>query len=360
MTDVFAVAPILDETKTDQNIVKKINEFLLQDESPAKARFFPFVDHNDPLKMILNYNQQPVKTLLEDGLFGFSIKARYGYTKDKKILFLDIASMVGSNTVPRIAKAPLISSSKIIGTVLKKIVRSETQKIVFMNVHSIATDLGLGLFEELGLIFYNAKGLPFTISGGKIGQISSFSYEGLDEKWLDYEYLILSDERELKPLVGERGISYQNQALTGASTEIVKVLDLETEKCVQTISRLLNKPSLLEPVTSVGNGLGFACLAFVRHVQVMDQVEAFIELTDLEASLQQVDYFIIPERYTAFRQMLTEHKIPAMVIKTQTNSMVAANEVLLPYFNFTSENMLEIFDYLKVVLQLLYFGANNR
>ncbi|GAA2909639.1 glycerate kinase [Enterococcus pseudoavium] len=355
MTEVFAIAPILDETKTDENIVKKFNEYLVEDESKAEARSFPFVDHKDPLKMILKYYQQPIKTLQEDGLFGFSIKPRYGYSKDKEILFLDIASLVGPTTVPTIAKSPLISSSNIIGTVLKKIVRSETQKIVFMNTYSIATDLGLGMFEELGMTFYNAQGRSFEISGGKIGQISSFSYEGLDKKWLNYEYLILSDKKELDLLVGEEGISYQNQALTGASDEIVKVLDRETEKCIQTVSRLLNKPDLLEPLASVGNGLSFACLAFTRHVKVMNQLKAFVELTDFEANLKQVDYFIIPEKYTTFRQMLTERKIPTMVIKTQSNTTVAENEVLLPYFSFTSEDMLEIFDYLKVIIRLLYF-----
>lgn len=358
MTEVYAIAPILDEIKTDENLVKKFNEYLMQENVSAEARLFSFVDHNDPLKMILNYNKQPIKFLLEDGLFGFSIKPKYGYTKDKKTVFLDIKSIIGPTTVPKIAKAPLISNSEIIGSVLKKIVRSETEKIVFMNVHSIATDLGLGMFEELGITFYDAQGYPFKISGGKIGQISSFSYEALDKKWLDYQYLILSDKKELDPLVGEQGISYQNQDLTGASNEIVKVLDRETEKCVQTISRLLNKPSLTEPIASVGNGLGFACLAFMRHVEIIDQLDAFVKLTDFEERLQQADYFIIPEKYTTFRQILAEHSVPTMVIKTQSVSSISDNEILLPYFDFTPENMIGIFDYLKIVVRLLYFRSH--
>ncbi|WP_368251262.1 glycerate kinase [Enterococcus sp. 2201sp1_2201st1_B8_2201SCRN_220225] len=355
MTDVYAVAPLIDDLKIDQNIVKKINEYFMQEKVQAEAQLFSFVDYNDPLKVALNYYQQPMKFIEEEGLLGFSIRGRYGYTSDKKMLLVDVASILGPNTVSSIAKSPLISSSKPMGRVLKKIVKPETERIVFVNVQSIATDLGIGMFEELGMIFYSQKGHPFQISGGKIGQIASFSYEAFDKKWLDYEYLILSDKRDQAVLTGKKGISYQNQSLTGASPEIAKFLAGETEKAVHNIMNLLGKEKLAESDLSVGNGFSFACNLFLRKVKVFEQLSAIMELTDFEQRIKSADYFLIPEGYTTFRKVLSDRNIPALVIKEGLNTKVASRETMVSFPKLDKKNMDEIFEVLKSTIQVLYF-----
>lgn len=358
MADIYGVAPIMEQAKDDDLLLSAINVELQKQDQASKAVLFPYVDHTDPLKMIMSFYQQPIKKIRGEGLYNFPIEARYGFTEDKQSLFLDVGSILGQQTVPPIARAPLMSSSKEVGRILKKVVAKETKTIVFLNVQSIAADLGLGMLQELGIQFFNQYGQPFDLTSGKLGQISSFSYEQIQQRWLDYEYLILESDRDMGQLLGGEGVAVRNQKQTGASPEIVKVLDREAAKVVELLEGLLAKPIQQLPEASVGNGFAFGCLQLLRKVQVQNQVTAFMELTDFEKTLEEVDYFVTPARYEAFRQLLQRREIATLVIKDQRELITSSNELAVTLPTLVTKNFPEIRRELETLFKILYFRKN--
>lgn len=357
MSDVFAISPLFDNLDLDKELVTHINSWLDKEKIKATLESFPYVDHHDPLKTILYFYQQPMNYFNSENYFGFPYEARYGYAENKTLLFLDVGSILGMNVVPQLAKAPLMFSSHEIGLVLKRIVRPETKKIIFMNVECIAPDLGLGMLEELGIKFYNQNNQKLTITAGKIGQIKSFSYENLNKKWLSYEYMVLESQGDQGKLLGEESISFTNRKLTGASPEIAKVLERETKQCANTFEKLLDKRIMYQPEASVGNGFTFGCLSFFRQVKVQNQVKAFVELTDLEQSLDKADYFLLPEDYLSFRELLNERGTKTLVIQENNDEEFSGypNEAGVPFPKLSIEHMEQVMNHIKSTLKLLYF-----
>lgn len=355
MSDIFAISPLFNDVDLDQAFISKMNQWLREEKIAAKLITFPYVDHNDPLRTVLDYYQEPISTLQTEGYFGFTSEAHYGYSDAKRTLFLDVGSILGEDIVPQLAKAPLMASTHEIGRVLKKKVRPETKKIIFTNISNISPDLGLGFLEELGIEFFGQNGKKIKITSGKIGQIYSFSYEKMPKKWLNYDYLILGGEDNAVPLVGDNSISYRNQKLTGASPEIVKLLDRETLKAVNTFEKILDKRIMYKPEASVGNGFAFGCLSFFRHVTVQNQVQAFIDWTDFGKDIEKSDYFIIPNYYLSFRELLSNQGKKAFVLQEGNEKIVYPNEVEIPVPKITGGNVDILMRQVQSILKIFYF-----
>ncbi|MEG0254468.1 glycerate kinase [Vagococcus sp.] len=359
MSEIVAISPLFNDIDLDQAFVKQVNHWLAKEKIEARVQSFPYVDHNDPLRTILSYYQEPINTLMTEGYFGFTSKAQYGYADSKEILFLDVGSILGDNVVPQIAKAPLMASTHEIGRVLKKKVKPETKKIIFTNVSNLAPDLGLGFLEELGIEFFNSTGKKIKISSGKIGQIYSFSYEKMAKKWLGYEYLILENDDKKIPLVGEGGISFTHQQLTGASPEIAKLLDRETLKAVNTFEKILGKRILYLEEASVGNGFAFGCLSFFRNVTVKNQVDAFIELTNFGKDIEKSDYFIIPSYYESFRGLLNKSKKKTFLLQHEEDKIVYDNEMEIPTHKIDADSFEFLLRQIQSVLKIFYFRSKK-
>ncbi len=355
MTETFAISPLFNDINLDQTFISEINQWLSKEKIAAKLVSFPYVDHNDPLRTVLDYYQEPISNLQTEGYFGFTSQAQYGYADSKKTLFIDIGSILGEDVVPQLAKAPLMSSTHEIGRVLKKKVKPETKKIIFTNVSNIAPDLGLGFLEELGIEFFSQNGKKIKVSSGKIGQIYSFSYEKMAKKWLNYEYLILAGDDDKGPLIGEGSISYRNQQLTGASPEIVKLLDRETLKAVNTFEKILDKRIMYQPEASVGNGFAFGCLSFFRNVTVQNQVQAFVDWTDFGKDIEKSDYFIIPNYYLSFRQLISERNKKTFLLQEGESSVIYPNEVEIPIPKISDESITLLMRQIQSIIKIFYF-----
>ncbi|HCM90644.1 MULTISPECIES: glycerate kinase [Vagococcus] len=354
MEDIFTISPLFNNFELDQLFINNINDWLLEEKINAKLRFFPYVDYNDPLQTALAYYKQPIKTVVTEGYFGFSSESRYGYADSNKILIIDVGSILGSKIVPQIAKAPLMASTHEIGRVLKKKVRPETKRIIFTNVTNIAPDLGLGFLEELGIEFYDKNNKKIKVSSGKIGQINSFSYEKIPNKWLGYEYLILNNHDDSTSLIGEKSISYENQELTGASPEIAKLLERETLKAVNTFEKILRKRIMYQPESSVGNGFAFGCLSFFRNVVVQDQLQAFIDLTNVGESIQKTDYFILPDYYFSFRELLSKQNKVSFILSSEGTKKDNDHEIEIPIVPICIENKEWLQRQIQFMIKMFY------
>ncbi len=356
MRDIFTISPLFNNIELDQLFINNINSWLSEEKINAEVRFFPYVDYNDPLQTALAYYQQPIKTILTEGYFGFSSESRYGYADSNKILIIDVGSILGNKIVPQIAKAPLMASTHEIGRVLKKKVRPETKRIIFTNVTNIAPDLGLGFLEELGIEFYDQKNKKIKISSGKIGQINSFSYEKISNKWLEYEYSILNNNDDVISLIGEKSISYENQDLTGASPEIARLLERETLKAVNTFEKILGKRIMYQPESSVGNGFAFGCLSFFRNVVVQDQLQAFIDLTNVGESIQKTDYFILPDYYFSFRELLSKQNKVSFILSSEGIKKDNHHEIEIPIVPICTENKEWLQRQIQFMIKMFYLN----
>ncbi|MGX7024770.1 glycerate kinase [Vagococcus hydrophili] len=356
MVDIFTMSPLFNDIESDQSFIIDINKWLSKENIKAKLKLFPYVDYNEPLQTALEYYNQPIRNIVTEGYFGFSTESRYGYANSNEILILDVGSILGNNIVPQIAKAPLMSSTHEIGRVLKKKVKSETKKIIFVNITNMAPDLGFGFLEELGIEFFDRSNKKMKISSGKIGQINSFSYERLPRKWLNYEYFILNNVDGFIPLTGDNSISYKNQILTGASPEIAKLLDRETLKVVNTFEKILDKRIMYQPEASVGNGFAFGCLSFFRNVVVQDQFQAFLDLTDFGEDIQQSDYFILPDYHLSFRSLLEKQNKVSFILSNEAMNLSRKNEIEVPTMEICIENKKWLQRQIQTMIKVFYLN----
>lgn len=359
MAEIYAIGPLLADKQQNKLLLKQLNADLKVVAPKASAIDFPYVDHYHPLKMILGYHKEPIRKQLCAGPGKFQVEASYGYSSDRKTVYIDLGTILGPQTIPRLARTPLNTSSRGVGELLKKVVGAETEKVVFVNPENIATDLGMGMFSELGVTFFDQRGLPFEVSGGKLGQIASFSFEHFDRRWQKLQYWLLDNQTEKTTLTGEQSISQQHCELTGASPELVKFLEQETKKFTQQVDELLQKQLANQPQAALGNGFAFGCLAFFRQVIVKDQIAAFAEITDFETRLKQADYFVTLDRYGPFRELLAQHQLPTLVLQTTKDPPKSSpNELILP-FQLAETEFEQLEKGMQALVGLLYFRKTN-
>ncbi|WEG72522.1 glycerate kinase [Vagococcus intermedius] len=356
MREVYSVSPLVEDQGDNNQLIEQMRLDLKAVSKDTEVLQLPEVDFERHLQVLMDYHNQSLRSTRVEGPLKFSVDALYGYDTDKKTVFIDVGSVLGAKTVPPLARAPLMSTSHGLGELLKKVVKNNTEHIVFLNVENIATDLGLGMLESLGVIFYADNGRQINITGGKIGQIASFSYEKLDSKWLQCDYEIWSDTKTFGPLFGEHGLAIRNQELTGASFAIAKLLDKQTASCVNEIDKLLKKVSPEPEHLSAGNGLAFACFNFFKQVRVEDELEALIDYLDISEHLGAINYFIILDRNTHLRQLLATYELPVIVI-SRISSLAdrLPNEVHLLLADLLEEDPQLFSQQLAENLRLLYF-----
>ena len=358
MNEVFAVTPFTMNIPKSDGVFNSISTAIRQVNGQGKVFATPYVDHRDPLGVLLHYQHQSIQTMKVSGPLHSSTVGRYGYVDDGHTLVIDVGSILGNTSVPHITKSPLMASSRGVAELMKKAVTPRIKNIYFVNLENIASDLGLGMLQELGVTFFDKKNQELDISGGKLSSIRQMSMDRLDRKWFQYQYFLFGNEGESGPLIGTEGIAVRNAKLTGASPELVKALNRSITTFAEGFSQLIKKNIQLDPRAGYGNGFAYGFLAFFQQVTVKDQIQMFLEIDDFLRKTK-TDYFLVYAQFTEFRKFLAKRGKKVLLLSDYGKETdVFSNEVVLP---IVFKEIIEQGDFetletqMKIVIQLLYF-----
>lgn len=334
MENLFAITPLTKEFLTHLNqdeFFKRIEQAIKHINGDDALVVTPYVDHNDPLEGLLRSQDQPVKTLKVSGpLAQKSTIGRYGYLDNQTRLVVDVGSVLGEQTLTNITKTPLMASSRGVGELLKQAVTSKTKKITFVNLENIASDLGMGVLQELGATFYSKTYSTVAISGGKLSSIYSISFEDMDKKWLDYEYEFITLIPKNEILTGENGIAFKNAKLTGATPELAKALNYEFESFSKTMEQMSDHQLAELPHVTCGNGFPIAFSLFFSQVKIENQSHLYQKIIQHLLD-QKIDYYMVYAPYVHFRQELAKKNQKVLIFGDLANyPHLLPNELMLP------------------------------
>ncbi|MFK7925996.1 MAG: glycerate kinase [Bacteroidia bacterium] len=231
---------------------------------------------------------QTVKCSVSDPL-GREIEAKYLISGEEAYIEIAEASGLVLLSVPE--RSALKTSTLGTGQLIRDAIQKGAKRIYLFLGGSATNDAGMGIAEALGFRFKDQAGQVISPIGANLGDICTID-ASTDFDWQAIEIFCLCDVQN--PLLGEQGATSVYGPQKGASQSEVEYL----ERGMTHLSQLLSQYAQKEIGQILGGGAagGIAAGLFaLLNAEIQSGIETILQLSGLEAKVQQADLVISGE-----------------------------------------------------------------
>lgn len=223
---------------------------------------------------------------------GRKIEAAYGWIVGEKAAVIETAAASGLPLLLPEELDPDKASSFGTGQLIKDALDRGAEKIILGLGGSATVDAGTGLFQALGVKFFDENNRELETVGGRLDLIASMDATGLEPSLAAVQIIVASDV--INPLLGKDGAI----AVFGPQKGVKQQHMSRYEKGLQQFSALaantMGHDKSAEPGSGAAGGIGFL-LKTLLDVEFMSGLKLIVERTQLEKQLDGADLVLTGE-----------------------------------------------------------------
>lgn len=301
------------------NIIKQaINEEIKQ----AEVEVIPMADGGEGTIEALLYTLKGRKVkLVTTGPTGEKVKAYYGVLEDTDTVVIEVAEIVGFNSVRQANKSPLHLTTFGIGECIIHALDKGYRKFIICLGGSATNDGGQGMLQALGVTFLDKDNQTIDPFPHLLSLIDSVDYGTIDHRLKESEILVASDVTN--PLSGKNGATYIFGPQKGIKSNQLEKIDYKIKKFATKIENHLKTEFQHLPGSGAAGGLGFAMLTI--NASMKSGAKLIAEKINLAAEIKHSDWIITGEGRTDSQtlqgklpmivaEMAKEYEIPSILI----------------------------------------------
>jgi glycerate kinase len=218
---------------------------------------------------------------------------KIGYNRQKKVLFIESANILGLKIIPKDKRHPVVLSSKGMGDLINAVLKDINSKKITVNKMIIGiggtgiNDLGLGMCSKLGMKLFNSNGKELKIIPENFQIASNIIWNKIK---VPFEIEIILDVNN--PLLGKNGATFTFGKQKGLTQkELFKV-----EKGFEKVLNILNYNKLTKipkVITGAGGGLAAGLVIFL-NAKIKSSEEFLLKDLGL-GKIKKTDFIILTE-----------------------------------------------------------------
>lgn len=220
------------------------------------------------------------------------IKACYGVLGNNKTAIIEMAMASGLELLHENEKNPMNTTSYGFGQLIKEAYTNGIRDFILGLGGSATNDAGIGMLQALGAKFYDEEKNELPIIGAKyIKDIDSFDISSL-EQYKDINIEVACDVKN--SLCGKNGASFVFGKQKGATSEMIKQLDISILNFAKLCEKKFNKKTKEIEGCGAAGGLGFALITFL-NAKLNSGIDIVIKHVDLENHIKNALFVITGE-----------------------------------------------------------------
>ena len=232
------------------------------------------------------------ETVRVTGPLGQPVDAVYGILKENRTAVMEMAQAAGITLVKQEKRNPLHTTTYGVGEMIRDAIQKGCRRFLMGIGGSATNDGGIGMLQALGYDFLNETGNPVAPGAAGLKELSFISDTHVIPELKECEFHIACDVTN--PLCGETGCSAVFGPQKGATSEMVRDMDLWMKQYASLARKLSPKADASIPGTGAAGGLGFAFLGFTNAV-LESGIHIILKAAHMEEAIKDADFVITGE-----------------------------------------------------------------
>ena len=218
------------------------------------------------------------------------IKSYYGLFSDFAVI--EVANVSGITLLDESELNPYLSSTFGLGALFKDAISKGCKQIYFGLGGSATIDLGIGLAQSLGAIFYDGQNNAFIPTPKTIQHIYDINLDAVNELFRDVSVTGISDVDNL--LYGKLGSVYVYGPQKGATKEMLSTLDYSFKHFSDVIYQKYQINLQTFRSSGAAGGLG-AAIKYLFNGDLKSGIETLLLLSNFDSLIKDADMIITGE-----------------------------------------------------------------
>ena len=223
---------------------------------------------------------------------GRTIDAEYGWLDEEKTAIIETAAASGLPLLAKEELDPERASSFGTGELILDALERGAERIILGLGGSATIDAGTGLFQALGVKFYDQTQNELDWIGGRLAQISAIDLSGMDSRLENIRIQVASDVTN--PLLGPEGATAVFGPQKGLAPHQYETFEYSMQRFADLAECHTERNVAAEPGSGAAGGIGFLLRAFL-DVEFRSGLELIAGISDLETHLQGADLVLTAE-----------------------------------------------------------------
>lgn len=232
------------------------------------------------------------ETVRVTGPLGQPVDAIYGILSENRTAVMEMAQASGITLVKKEKRNPLHTTTYGVGEMIRDAIQKGCRRFLMGIGGSATNDGGIGMLQALGYNILNEKGNPVAPGAAGLKELSFISDTHVIPELKECEFHIACDVTN--PLCGETGCSAVFGPQKGATSEMVRDMDLWMKQYASLARKLSPKADASIPGTGAAGGLGFAFLGFTNAV-LESGIHIILKAAHMEEAIKDADFVITGE-----------------------------------------------------------------
>lgn len=270
---------------------RAIEEGIKKVYSDAKVKIIPMADGGEgTVDAIVSATGGEMQKVKVHNPIGKIIESSYGIVDKTAIIEMSAAS--GITLISESERNPLNTTTYGVGELIVDAIKKGCRKFIVGIGGSATNDGGIGMLSALGFEFLDKDGKQVSCGAKGLKEITSIKKDNVLTELSECSFLVACDVKN--PLCGENGCSAIYGPQKGATSEMIKDMDLWLENFAE-LTKGINPESDKDfPGAGAAGGLGFAFLSYMSG-ELKSGIELVIKETNLEESVKDADIVITGE-----------------------------------------------------------------
>ncbi|WP_271852583.1 glycerate kinase [Planococcus maritimus] len=241
--------------------------------------------------ILWNRGGKKISCSAEDPI-GRNIEAYYGWIAEEKMAIIETASASGLPLLKKEELDPDKASSFGTGQLIVDALERGAETIVLGLGGSATVDAGIGLFQALGLKFFDVQHKELPRIGGQLSRVESLDASALHPKLSSLKLIVASDVTN--PLLGENGAAAIFGPQKGVSDSQLATVEQGMERFSRLVVEATGEDHIQKPGSGAAGGIGFMLYSFL-HAEFRNGLEMIAEISQLEKRLLECDLVLTGE-----------------------------------------------------------------
>ncbi len=266
----------------------------IREVDPAIETFLlPMADGGEGTVDAILWNRggKKISCFAEDPI-GRKIEACYGWIAEEKMAIIETAAASGLPLLRKDELDPYKASSFGTGQLIVDALERGAETIVLGLGGSATVDAGVGLFQALGLKFFDAQQQELFRIGGKLSRVASLDASALHPRLSSLKLIVASDVTN--PLLGKDGATAVFGPQKGVSVNQLAEVERGMEQFSRLVAEATGEDHIQKPGSGAAGGIGFMLYSFL-HAEVRNGLEMIAEISQLEKRLLECDLVLTGE-----------------------------------------------------------------
>lgn len=239
------------------------------------------------LEAIAQALQVQTEKIVVKGPLGHRVEASVGFSRDRRLAVMDMASASGLALVAPAERNPLRASSFGTGELLAHALDAGVDRIILGIGGSAVNDAGAGMLQALGFLLLDAEGRSLPEGAESLTRLHRIDRSQVHPRLHAVALTVACDV--VNPLLGESGATRTYGPQKGATPEMLPLLEAALAHFADCVEELVRKNFRSHAGAGAAGGMGFSLLSLL-NAELRSGFELIADVLGLREHLLRENY----------------------------------------------------------------------